>query len=234
MSEAPFRTAAGGPSPTLERLAAQGESRRREMPREAEKTFADSRVRRLELAFGVAEHNAAMWGVFTSIAASLALSVSLTEASHGRQGNAPFTMLAWIVTCVLLGVTVWLASSREQERARKVEEGLRWAEQLPFPVEGFACWMMSEEPLMDVLLKTPLDARLDSALLAVNPAIRAEVIDERTTRVIIPPRKVEHGESTDWLGDETTFRAVVQQVLEPLHREVGVERVVLGGRMHPR
>jgi len=193
MSSEPFRSPGGGHSPTMERLAEEGESRRRELPREAANLSDDERTSRLEHA-----------------------------------------VFAWVGTFLWLGYTIWLGSKREKERKRKVSEGLQWATQLPFLVEGYDLWLISEEPLLDVTLQTPLATPLASALHAVNPAIEAEPLDDTTTRVLLPPRKAEQGETTLWIGDEEAFRAVVTKVLEPLHQEIGIVRVTVGGRMHRR
>jgi hypothetical protein len=233
MSSEPFRSPGGGHSPTLERLAEEGESRRRELPREAAKLPDGERTSRLEHAFRTHGHDASGWIVFAIVLGMCSLSVTLIEAQASSRG-APLSLAAWAATFLLLGYGIWLGSKREQERERKVSEGLRWASQLPFPVEGYELWLISEEPLLDVTLQAPLSAPLASALHAVNPAIKAEPLDDTTTRVLLPPRKVEHGETTLWIGDEEAFRAVVEKVLEPLHREVGIARVTLGGRMHRR
>jgi hypothetical protein len=233
MSSEPFRSLGGGHSPTMARLAEEGESRRRELPREAVNLSDDERTSRLEHAFRTYGHDASGWGLFTMIVGFCSFGITVLEVQRSPRG-VPFFVFAWVGTFLLLGYTIWLGSKREKERKRKVSEGLRWATELSFPVEGYDLWLLSEEPLLDVTLQTPLATPLASALHAVNPAIEAEPLDDTTTRVLLPPRKAQQGETTLWIGDQEAFRAVVAKVLEPLHQEIGIARVTMGGRMHRR
>lgn len=221
-SSGPFRTSAT--SETLERLAQQGLEKRRELPLDARKLDAWQRNQRLQLALGVAGHDATGWSLATLFSGVIAL--VCTKFSNG---------IALGLFAVTLGLGIWsarLSAIRERERAERIAATLAWAKRMPFPMDGYAEWICSEEPLLDVVATRALGDAFEAAVHAIDPAASVELLDERTARIAIPPRTVGTSDSRDWFGDVATLTKLTEELLVPLHAEIGIVHVAMGGRMH--
>jgi hypothetical protein len=223
-----------GTSPVLAQLAEAGGERRRAMPREAEAMPELERRKRLEHVFKVNGHDASGIGLWALL--SWTILAPLCGAITAQDGNP---IPAGFGVGVALAVTIWAmvaAPRREDQRRAAVAEGLAWATRLPFPVRGYEVWCLSERPLLDVALSTPVDRRqLADAVAAVDPSIEVDWIDERTARMYIPPRTMTYSEAApDWFADPTALLRVFDGLLLPLHTDVPIERVDMGGTMHKR
>ena len=232
--DAPYRRPGLGASPVLAQLAEVGSERRRDLPREAETMPELERRRRLEHVFKVNGHDASGIGLLALLSwTMLAPLCGVITAQDGNPVPAGFGVV------VSMAVTVWAAVAaprREDQRRAAVADGLAWATRHPFPVRGYEVWCLSERPLLDVVLGAPVDRRqLTDAVAAVDPTIEVVWIDERTARMYIPPRTVTHSEaSPDWFGDPPVLHRLFERLLLPLHTDVPIERVDMGGTMHKR
>lgn len=232
--DTPYRRPGLGASPVLAQLAEVGGERRREMPREAEATPELQRRERLERVFKVNGHDAS--GIGLAALLSWTMLAPLCGAITAQDGNP---VPVGFGVGASLAVTIWAmiaAPRREAERRAAVAEGLAWATRQPFPVRGYDVWCLSEVPLLDVSLSAPVDRRqLTDAVAAVDRTIEVEWIDERTPRLHIPPRTVTEGEGpAEWYADPAALHRVFERLLLPLHTDVPIERVDMGGAMHKR
>jgi hypothetical protein len=234
MDDAPFRRPGQGVSPVLSQLASAGEERRRELPREAELTPPDRRSARLEQVFGVAGNNASGLGLLALLVWTLLLPIC--GVITNVDGNpAP----AIIGTLCAIAATVWALTASDKRRAQRraaVAEQLARVEKLPFPVRGYDKWCLSERPLFDLTLSAPIERRqLIDAVAAIDSTVEVEWLDERTARFFIPPRAVEAAEGpTSWYADPTALTRLFDQLFLPLHSDVPIESIEMGGAMFKR
>jgi hypothetical protein len=232
--DAPFRRPGMGVSPVLAQLAEAGGDRRREMPRDAEAMAEPERRRRLERVFKVNGHDASGLGLGALLCWTIA--TPLCGAISAQDGK-PVAIVFGAGTAIVVTVWAMIATPRRaEERRAAVAEGLAWATRQPFPVSGYELWCLSEIPLLDVVLTTPVAQRqLADAVAAVDPTIEVDSIDERTARLHIPPRTVTEGDGpAEWYADPAALLRVFDKLLLPLHTDVPIERVDMGGAMHKR
>jgi hypothetical protein len=232
--DAPYRRPGLGASPVLAQLAEVGSERRREMPRDAETMPWPARHKRLEAIFGVSGNDASGIGLFASFVWMMVVPICIPLTA--ADGN-PVPVLLGVGAAVAATTWAVMASTRRAgQRAASVAAWLAWAERQPFPVRGFDLWCLSEWPLLDVALSAPVDRRqLADALAAVDSTAGLEWLDDRTVRISIPPRTVTRGEgATDWYADPTALVRLFERLLLPLHTDVPIERVDMGGAMHKR
>lgn len=232
--DAPYRRPGLGSSPVLAQLAEVGGERRREMPREAEATPESERRTRLERVFKVSGHDAS--GIGLGALLSWTMLAPLCGAITAQDGNP---IPVGFGVGVSLAVTIWAAVAaprREDQRRAAVAEGLAWATRHPFPVRGYDVWCLSERPLFDVVLSAPVDRRqLTDAVAAVDPTVEVDWIDERTARLHVPPRTVGQRDGpSEWYADPAALHRLFDRLLLPLHTDVPIERVGMGGLMHKR
>jgi hypothetical protein len=140
-----------------------------------------------------------------------------------------FAFLFWNLTplygsasCLLAACGAWAV--RHDARSELIDEKLRGVEhELPFPAGGYRNWLASDIPVMDVHLSMPIDvAQFARAAALVVRGTVVDTLDPHLLRCWIPP-------SIAGTGDVHAFRRFVTMLLEPLHYEVGIERVELGG-----
>lgn len=218
----------------LAQLAEKGGERRREMPRDAEHMAEEERRRRLERVFELQHNNASGFGLLALLLWTML--VPLCGAITAQDGN-PAPAIMGVLAAV--AATVWgIAASgqRREQRRASVAERLSWAGKQPFPVRGYEVWCLSERPLLDVTLSAPVDHRqLADAVAAVDSTVELEWLDERTARLFIPPRTVTASEEpTHWYADPAALARLVDRLLVPLHTDVPIERMDMGGTMHKR
>jgi hypothetical protein len=116
-------------------------------------------------------------------------------------------------------------------RNARLAEVTAWPARQPFPVTGFASWLIAEVPLLDVYLSGPTDkAKLEGAFQAIDAAITLQRIDERTMRVTIPPRRKIQQRGSDLLfGNVPLLDRVFRELLIPLHGDGAIDHVTMGG-----
>ena len=230
----PFRRPGKGMSPILSQLASAGEERRRELPREAERMQPHERLVRLEHVFGVAGQNASsIWLLCLLLWTIL---VPLCGVMTSSTGNPAGILVALAGT---IGVTIWAATASERRRVARraaVDQKLARMKQTPFPVEGYELWCLSERPLFDVTLSTPIDRRqFADAVAAIDASAEVEWLEERVVRIYIPPRTVEVSEQpTSWYADHEALDRLIERLFLPLHSDLHIERIAMGGAMMKR
>jgi hypothetical protein len=100
---------------------------------------------------------------------------------------------------------------------------------LPFPVTGYDAWLASEIPLIDVRVRGELDRTLVAgAARGVDRGLEVEWIDARMFRLATPPRRYGGGAL---VGDRALWTRLANEMLLPIHQDVGVDRVEMGGAM---
>jgi len=230
----PFRTSGKGASPVLARLAEVGNERQRELPREAERMSPQDRQTRLEKVFGVDGNNAVGLGLAAILAWTTL--VPLCGVMTSMEESA---VPAIFGTVGALGLTIWAIAASNQRRAQRqaaVQSRLTWANRLPFAVRGYELWCLSERPLFDVTLTTPIEhSQLAQGVAAIDPTAELVWFDERTARIFIPPRTVTASEQqTYWYADPIALARLVEHLFVPLHGDIPIERIEMGGAMHKR
>jgi hypothetical protein len=82
----------------------------------------------------------------------------------------------------------------------------------------------SARPILDVALRTPVERRLLSEGIAgFDPAIAVSHLDDRTVRLEVPARPGDY--------PAAAFHALAAEVLVPLHQDVGIDGVSMGGAL---
>ena len=222
----PFRTATHGHSPTLARLAGQHPT----APeiREVERLGLDADTDAVGLRLGIAPPTGC-W---------LALAYTVTV------GAGLAWLPGWVATSTLAGavaglVAAHLGNAVARWRWRRAVAGrLGWFERQAFPITGARGFLQATRPMIDVEFRLPPTAHaLAAALQALAPGAEVIAIDDRTLRIIAPDRTAASapmGPAPDApVVDAAWLRRLIEEVLTPLHDELGVERVHLGGRYRP-
>jgi hypothetical protein len=233
----PFR---GGGSPTLSALAADASDR---VPRQSQLLTAEQRRERLELAAGV--HDQRGGGGF-AIGAGLAgiVSIATCGAATGARSDLGGGATAFFLASLVVTAGLLVAADRESTRARRARDAaiaklLAWPATLPFPVDGYDEFLVADTPLVDVTLATPPGRKLFAdAARAVDAAIQVDPIGERTFRLTVPVRSrtftSKHSARLVRYGDRELLARLFEVMILPVHAELGVERVELGGTIELR
>lgn len=135
---------------------------------------------------------------------------------------------------VMAGAFAIGMGASEIEHRRKVKRGLTEVERWGFPVVGYRDWLLAEEPTFDIELARDLDPDvLITSAKAVEPSVRVSRVRERTFQIVtrrsaLPP---ERGELQAVLvGDRELLITLHEQLLAPLHADVGIRRMQMGDR----
>jgi hypothetical protein len=228
VSDSPFRAPGKTSSPTLSELASQARESRQALLREAASLPPAARQRRLELAVEVDGIEATGWLVLAILVGCAGINGCVVGA---KVDSAGIMLLSMAIPTLFVAIWAKASENRKREREARVAEALAWADKLPFPAAGYADWLASEVPLIDVVVAAPLDRQFADAVHAVDPAIEVALLDERTARLAIPPRVISRGEAEHRVGDRQALARLCDRLLVPLHSEVGLVRVDLGGSM---
>jgi hypothetical protein len=105
----------------------------------------------------------------------------------------------------------------------------------PYPVVDYELWLCSDRPLLDVVLRAGMvdPWLLRRAAAVVDPGIELTWIDSRCFRVAIPPVRIvdiERG-ALRFGGDRARLRAFLDRLVDPLHDDVGVAVIDMGGTL---
>jgi hypothetical protein len=212
-----YRQPAKAHSPAMASLAGRADDRRRELPREAGQLGPRELNRRLVAAIiGETIAEIAIWTVLIIVfcfGAGLFI---------GGIADGSLTMVLGSLPLVLAPVAAAIARLRTTRRAVAAE--LAWPARLPFPVEGYDLWLASARPILDVALRTPVERRLlFEGIAGFDPAIAVSHLDDRTVRLEVPARPGDY--------PAAAFHALVAEVLVPLHQDVGIDGVSMGGAL---
>jgi hypothetical protein len=119
-------------------------------------------------------------------------------------------------------------SPARREDAIKTE--LAWATARPFEVTGYRVWLAADVPLLTIKLRTAFDkATFGDAVKAIDRKIAVDAIDQTTFEIAVPSCSRTIDETVIRFGDVPTLKKLFEQVFEPLHRDLGIERVTMGG-----
>jgi len=221
--EAAFRDPALAAPPELQSLAHAGTSHLRP-PQEA--STMKLRTDRLLYATGLIPTTAGKltWIVLGGVIAGGVLGAMLSI------GGA---------TGILLGSGVgtfgaWLARRGDHGKLGRALEPVK---RLPFPVEGFENWLLSGRPQFDVELTAPLDdGSVEDLIRTTKRNLTLTWLTDRVVRIECEPvmHMASQGIKSFWGGDPDMFMMIVTRVLEPLHQNVGVVAVRMGGYLDRR
>ena len=234
-----YRQTAVARSASIEQLAVQARTAQRAgtVPCESHELPDVEAHQRLELAVGVHEDRGSFWlGILCALIWLVALSAArVALQSHGDSGGpavAVSTLFAFATSIACFRSSD--AASRRREHA--IDEALAWAEAQPFQITGYRDWLVSDVPMMNIRLRAPIDLTLfRDAMTAIDPAITSTIVDDRTVSVVIPAREMAASKNTSArrFGDIQCLAAVFARCVVPLHAEVGVERIAMGGTVRP-
>ncbi|HVJ21781.1 MAG TPA: hypothetical protein VM686_40535 [Polyangiaceae bacterium] len=137
---------------------------------------------------------------------------------------------------VVVTVALFFFHQRGQRMQRDRETRLASAlGETPYPVSGVIDWLCADEPILDVTLNAPLEPQLlEDALRALDGTAAVSWPEPTRARVVLSPRELRPARGK-WPavvgGDLALLRQVLTRVLDPVHAELGVARVELGGRV---
>jgi hypothetical protein len=213
----PYRRGRAAP-PALVELAAGAEAKRRELPRDVDRL--PSKRDRARQALGIRAAvglPSVLFGTFGFLFLMAGIEIGAGVAIFGA-----LLLPVGIVIDVL-----WSKDLRARTAARLAE-----GERHPFPVKGYEIWLASERPLLDVHLRAAV-ARdvVDRAATALDPDITIEWFDDRLFRVALPPHPIGAADEHSFGGDPKAWASFADKILAPLHADVGIERVEMGGSM---
>jgi len=225
-----YRQSAIARSSSIEQLAEQTRAAQRAgvVPSEVQSLPAAEVRTRLELAVGSYEDRGSFW---LWILCCLLWMVVLSASRSGAGGLFPIVVLLAIAS-TFAGFRSTAAAARRRRAA--VERALSWADSQPFEISGYRDWLVSDIPMMALRLRTPIDPKLlRDAIAAIDPSITTSIIDDKTVSISIPARTMTDVEDRKAhnarFGNIEVLARMFERCIVPLHSEVGVERVAMGG-----
>lgn len=138
--------------------------------------------------------------------------------------------------CLAVALAVMVFHRRGERIHRTREERLaRSLGELPFPVDGLIDHLTADRPLADLHLRAAVAPELlADAVRTLDAGATIEWLSPRHARLALTPRQLRparHKHPAILGGDLPLVHALVDKVLVPLHREVRVERLDLGGEV---
>lgn len=222
-----YRENANRTTPTLEQLAERARTTRRiGKPPQMEKPVNGTA---LELAVGVHGDR----GSFGILAALLWLPVlACLKASLGPKGmnDTGTTVLPIAILAALVATVAAISSSDSAGRRRisAIDDELAWATSQPFKIHGYGNWLSSDAPTITVTLRRAVDKALFAdAARAISPDIETEALDATAFSIKVPARSETVNKRTYRFGDIELRKQLFEQLLLPLHSDVGVEHVTM-------
>ncbi len=129
-------------------------------------------------------------------------------------------IVAGVGAIVVAHATHTLAGRRWQ---RQIGRALDWQQRLPFTMHNTTAFFAATRPMIDVTFtRPPSIADYAAGVRGHTAGATALAIDAHTFRVELPGPPAPRVD-VSWL------RRFTDEVLVPLHRELGIERVQLGG-----
>ncbi len=223
-------------SPALEKLAEEARATAA-APAQTSMLSEAEVLRRLELAVDVHQDREGCLSAMAFVLGLFAFLGLMLAASHADEldGSSAFLLVLLVVATI---ACAWGASTARRNsgarRAKAIETELAWATSQPFPVTGYRDWLVNDKPVLIVHLRDPIErATFVDAVRAIDPAIEAEATGDKTFRLEIPAR-VLTGEHPARYGNAPLLHTVMDKLLRPLHDDVGIERIDMGGTIQDR
>lgn len=234
MSE--YRSTARSRSDALIALAERAQRGDHEIATHGHTLPAREAERRLRLAAALNERD-----VHLSVALGI-LILSLIALGSSLLRDAPTTDRLGIafIGCGLFAISMWIVRRAGRHQQRAVATELAWPDAQPFPIDGYADWLVADRPILQVTLRTGIDPNLlRQGMLIIDPHARIEVVDDSRYRLAMArswapqPQADKRGISNEpslptVRSNIVTLRALTKQVLIPLHRDVGIVEVRMG------
>lgn len=224
-------------SEALERLAARAARAEHELPRDAGKLAPHVLTARLEAAAGVGQDRPGCLIMLALLGGAFSAFV-LVKVLGGQRLPSSMGLVVFGSTAVLAGWSVWATRTSARRRATAVEALLAWERDVPFPISGYRDWLVADAPALQVTLRAPIDPdQLRRALPAVDAAATLDVLDEQRFRISFAASRP--GASGDQDGEPdrhaqvTVLRRFHTELLLPLHHDVGIEQLAMGGAARP-
>jgi hypothetical protein len=227
VTDDPFREAPARPAALVKLAEAAKAAPVRRAALSQDALHAPAAQRRVALALGVPLH---AYSLEARRGAALAMLAAAGGALYGAFGSGPYVfeiLMASIAVVAIASMVLRTATPAavHAEVARRLAADVA----LPFPVEGYDAWLASEIPILEVHLRGALDHDLAAdAARGVHPGIAVSWIGERTLRLIVPALLF-GGHLL--AGDRVVWNRLASQMLVPIHTDVGIERVEMGGSM---
>lgn len=227
MTDDVYRKAAKGRSPALEALAAQA---RAEVtaPVPTKLLRYDAIQRRLAYAVDL-PHTPKTRGI-VGVAGGLVGSCTFWAAING--GWPIVGLLSGILGAGGWYVAAAASAARSHDRAvaSAVQELLAWESSHPFPTTGLVEFLVADRSTVRIRLAAPLEAAtFIDAVKVIDPTMAARASVERTFELVVASRRV----GQEPFGDIGALKRIFSRLLRPLHDDVGIEQVELGGIVAP-
>jgi hypothetical protein len=154
--------------------------------------------------------------------------------------------IGWIIAGtagLITGTSLVVANNRRN--AHRADAEL----QAEFPIEEYDAWLLSGRPLFDIELRGPADRAWVSIRLRSIEAFSSELqqsvkwveditwIEENIVRVETRPTLISPASGRIrpfYGGSHALFQRMVIDVLVPMHREIGIVAVRMGGYVNRR
>jgi len=223
-----FRDAALVAPPALQALVLDGTSR--ELPREARKL--DHRVDRVVFATGASPQR-----IGTVVALSAA----------GAFSGVGYFQFYGLAVGAIAGLIAGIGAAKATNKRNANRVAAVYDQ--PFTIEGYDDWLLSGRPLLDIELRAPCDrtwlrsslAHLKAWSIGSNAYVPwvedVYFFDDQYVRIETRPTLIEppSGRIKPFYGGSyLMFGELVQNVLVPLHRKVGIVAVHMGGYIDRR
>jgi hypothetical protein len=238
-----YRQSAIARSETLEKLAGDTRAARRAgvVPTEARQLPPEAAIEKLELAVDIRDDRGAFGLTATILWLVLSIGASTILKSREPTSFGAITFVLIMFMFASLATFGWWisAAAATQRRATAIADALAWATSQPFDVDGFREWLVSDVPMLTIKLRAGIDpAMMADALATIDRAITTEVIDETTIEITIPPRQMtesgRYSHRSTKFGNLPLLKTVFERCVLPMHAEVGIVRIGMGGTLERR
>ncbi|HEY0255611.1 MAG TPA: hypothetical protein VGC41_28975 [Kofleriaceae bacterium] len=141
-----------------------------------------------------------------------------------------FGVVTILLYVLLLGYALKRRKLLRATRAARLGEVTAWPARQPFPVTGFASWLVADVPLLDLHAPAPIDTeKLSRAIRNIDASIETETIDDQTVRIKIPPLLQYQKYGPFPFGNLPLLDRLFTELVLPLHADGAVQNVSMGG-----
>lgn len=161
---------------------------------------------RLDRLAGVRRPSLAAWWLVT-----LALAIAAWELRASHEACVGTALVAWLT--MLGAIRAFVVRGRADDA---LDDLLVWPAKQPVPITGWKDFLVSSEPMFDVELEQPAPV---------------ELIDELPAGIAVHPVSPTRFRFECLPDNPSAARAVIEHIVVPLHRSVGVESITMGGAL---